>query len=186
MHAHKSILVLALGVFAPISAVPAGIMKSPASIVNGMQTGEALSNNGPAGDLNHDGFADVLIGSATYDNGQTDEGRVQVFLGSATGLQPQPAWSAESNEVEAYFGYDLGSGDFNGDGTSDIVASAFYADNGAFLFAGRVLVWYGGAVTPGNPAGLGPNGTFANADWQQAGATDNAYAANIAIGNFNG
>ena len=38
-----------------------------------------------AGDVNGDGFADVIVGALFYDNGQTDEGRAFVYLGSAIG-----------------------------------------------------------------------------------------------------
>ena len=39
-----------------------------------------------AGDVNDDGYADVIVGAPTYDNGQTDEGRAFVYHGSASGL----------------------------------------------------------------------------------------------------
>ena len=39
-----------------------------------------------AGDVNGDGYDDVLIGVPYYDNGQTQEGRVLVYHGSAGGL----------------------------------------------------------------------------------------------------
>jgi hypothetical protein len=39
-----------------------------------------------AGDVNGDGYSDVIIGAPYFDGGQTDEGKVFVYLGSATGL----------------------------------------------------------------------------------------------------
>ena len=38
-----------------------------------------------AGDVNGDGYADVIVGAPDYDNGQTDEGRAFVYHGSAAG-----------------------------------------------------------------------------------------------------
>ena len=54
-----------------------------------------------AGDVNGDGYADVIVG-APYDNGQTDEGRAFVYHGSADGPERStPAWTAESNQAGA-------------------------------------------------------------------------------------
>ena len=39
-----------------------------------------------AGDVNGDGYADVIVGALFYDAGQTDEGAAFVFLGSASGI----------------------------------------------------------------------------------------------------
>ena len=57
-----------------------------------------------AGDVNGDGYADVIVGAPNYDNGQTDEGRAFVYLGSAAGLAAAPAWTAESDQASARFG----------------------------------------------------------------------------------
>ncbi len=39
-----------------------------------------------AGDVNGDGYADVIVGAYFYDAGQADEGAAFVFLGSASGI----------------------------------------------------------------------------------------------------
>ena len=54
-----------------------------------------------AGDVNGDGYGDLLVGADTYDHGEADEGRAIVYYGSATGLSPTPNWSAESNVAGA-------------------------------------------------------------------------------------
>lgn len=45
----------------------------------------------PAGDVNGDGFADVLVGAPYYDNRQTNGGRAFLYLGSAAGLSTIPS-----------------------------------------------------------------------------------------------
>jgi hypothetical protein len=115
---------------------------------------------GTAGDVDGDGYADVIVGAPLYDGGQTDEGKVYVYLGDAGGLGTAPAWTAESNQAGARFGAAVGTaGDVNGDGYSDVVAGAPAYDDTS-TDEGRAFVWYG------SETGLGANGTPANADWQ--------------------
>jgi hypothetical protein len=49
-----------------------------------------------AGDVNGDGYADAMVGAYLHDDGQADEGRAFVYLGSAAGLGAAAAWTAES------------------------------------------------------------------------------------------
>ena len=96
-----------------------------------------------AGDVNGDGFSDVIVGAYVYDNGQTDEGRAFVYHGSATGLSLSSAWTAESDQATAFFGFSVGTaGDVNGDGFSDVIVGAWLYDNGS-SDEGRAFVYYG-------------------------------------------
>jgi hypothetical protein len=77
---------------------------------------------GTAGDVNGDGYADVIVGAPDYDNGQNAEGRAFVYHGSATGLRRTADWTAESNRSLFFFGDSVGTaGDVNGDGYDDII-----------------------------------------------------------------
>ena len=76
------------------------------------------------GDVNGDGYADVIVGANTYDNGQADEGRAYVYLGSAAGLVATPAWTAESDR-RRYSAISVATaGDINGDGYADVIVGA--------------------------------------------------------------
>jgi hypothetical protein len=98
-----------------------------------------------AGDVNGDGFSDVIVGAWLFDNGQTDEGAAFVYHGSASGLSATPNWTAESNKVGAQFGNSVASaGDVNGDGYSDVIVGAFGFANGE-AFEGRAFVYHGSA-----------------------------------------
>ena len=107
-----------------------------------------------AGDVNGDGYADVIVGAYLFDNGQANEGRVWVYLGGPSGLGVSPSWTAESDQAEANFGISAGTaGDVNGDGYADVVVGAPYYDNGQ-TNEGRAYIFYGSA-----------NGLGASPDW---------------------
>src|SRR5262245_49391298 len=57
-----------------------------------------------AGDVNGDGFSDVIVGAYRFDDGQTDEGKVFVYLGSAEGPRSTADWTAENDQAFAVFG----------------------------------------------------------------------------------
>ncbi|MEJ2748974.1 MAG: integrin alpha, partial [Anaerolineae bacterium] len=80
-----------------------------------------------AGDVNHDGYDDLIVGAPHYDNGQEVGGTVFLFLGSATGLNQtgQSDWTAVGGVVDAAVGTSVSSaGDVNNDGFDDIIVGA--------------------------------------------------------------
>ena len=138
--------------------------------------GEGLGDSvSSAGDVNGDGYSDVLIGSSRYTNGEKNEGRALLYLGSSSGPGSIPAWTAESNRVNGRFGsgYDseggvMSAGDVNGDGYSDIMITAEYGSS--FIEpVGGLFLWLGGQTgicAPSSvPSGLGVCGEPSNATW---------------------
>ena len=84
-----------------------------------------------AGDVNGDGYDDVIVGSPNYSNGETAEGRVMIFPGSASGVLTTAIFDMESNQANAELGYSVSrAGDMNSDGFSDAAVGARYFDNG--------------------------------------------------------
>jgi FG-GAP repeat protein len=138
------------------------------------------------GDFNGDGFADLAIGLPHEDGAlpgdvglEEDSGQVVVIYGAPTGLGRGPGgsevpvilpqfWSQRSPGIPGdsqaldEFGTALASGDFNGDGFSDLaigiphktVSILFNGTNLLFSNAGRVIIIYGSpnGLTATDPA----------------------------------
>ena len=125
----------------------AGLSATAAWTAEGGQPGAAFGHSlASAGDVDGDGFDDVVIGAPSFDNGQADEGRAFLYRGSATALSTSPAWTAESDQASALFGDAVaGAGDVNGDGFADILIGADNYSNGQ-ANEGRAAVYLGSAA----------------------------------------
>ncbi len=103
------------------------------------------------GDLNGDGYSDVLVGEPGY-NG--DQGRLHTFRGSTTGLPTSATARMDGGSVGDRFTVGLaGAGDVNADGYSDAVASAPFALSGDVGGFNVLTGGAGGFTSPSVPAG---------------------------------
>ncbi len=93
----------------------------------------SISSSIVAGDFDGDGYNDLAIGDPDYrptNPASSGNGRVRLFLGSASGLNPVPAWTLLSVRP----GEDLASslaavGDLNNDGYGDLLVGGTATDN---------------------------------------------------------
>jgi hypothetical protein len=125
--------------------------------------GQFGTSVGTAGDVNGDGYADVIVGAPYYDHPNTDEGLAWVYLGGDPEPDTVPHWDGEGDQDNAHYGYAVGTaGDVNGDGYSDIIVGA--PDwNGAETNEGRAWVYHGS-----------PGGVRDEYAWRQQGGSFNA------------
>ncbi len=166
---HKNIIAininLAQAIF-PITIDPLSTTPSTQVVFTQAQAQMGYSVSS-AGDVNGDGFSDVIVGAPLYDNGQTDEGAVFVYYGSSNGLNTSAAWSVEGNQTLSVFsgtyiftstGFGTSvseAGDVNNDGYGDVIIGAPFFTNGN-NGEGKVFLYYGSAT--GLPAL--PNWTY--------------------------
>lgn len=108
----------------------------------GDRFGESISE---AGDLNGDGFADLVVGAVLSDSAGVDAGRAYVYFGGP-GVDATPDLVLDGEAAGDEFGRARGiSGpcDLNGDGWTDLAVSGRRNDTIA-RDEGRVYVYFGG------------------------------------------
>jgi len=95
------------------------------------------------GDLNNDGYYDVIVGGHLNDACGTDAGRAYIYFGGAA-MDNVPDLVLNGSFSEDRFGSSVSvAGDINGDGYDDVVAGASYNDSAA-TDAGAAYVYFGG------------------------------------------
>jgi hypothetical protein len=98
-----------------------------------------------AGDVNGDGYDDVIVGAMLNDAGGTDAGRAYVFFGGP-GADAVADLTLTGAAAGDRFGGSVGTaGDVNGDNRADLIVGAPFNGAGG-SFAGRAYVFYGGPL----------------------------------------
>jgi len=131
-------------VFGKASGFAANIDLSSLEGTTGFKlSGEAAGDNSgisvaSAGDVNGDGFADVIVGAHRADPHGSDSGASYVVFGKASGfaanidlssLDGATGFKLSGEAAGDYSGYSVASaGDVNGDGFADLIIGAKYAD----------------------------------------------------------
>ncbi|MDB6171285.1 MAG: repeat protein [Chthoniobacteraceae bacterium] len=188
-------------IFGQATPFAASVGLSTLTGANGFKiSGEAAGDNAgravsSAGDINNDGFSDLLIGAPMADSNGIDSGSGYVIFGKATGFPANIALSSltgtdgfklNGEGISHYAGHAVSSaGDINGDGFDDLLIGAPGA-NPHGISSGAAYVVLGKAS--GFPATVelsalaAPNGFRING----VAKGDNAGFAVGAAGDFNG
>jgi cysteine-rich repeat protein len=100
-----------------------------------------------AGDVNGDGFDDVVIGADGYHGSAgKNSGKVYLFLGSSSGLSTSPSWTMEGENQDDRFSAPSGSGDVNGDGFDDVLVGAWGYNDSMGNNTGKVYLFLGNST----------------------------------------
>ena len=97
-----------------------------------------------AGDINGDGFPDLIAGLPSFSAGQTRGGVARLYQGTPNGISSD-FQQLEANQAEAQFGFSVaGVGDLNNDGFDDVAIGAPLHD-GTQNDQGAVYIYLGSA-----------------------------------------
>ena len=161
------------GIVRVFLGTPSGLAANPVWTVHG---GQAVAQMGAwmhtAGDINGDGYDDVLVAAPMWDGATVDCGQARLYLGGVQGVSETPAWTFEGAGTNSHLGTMVaGAGDVNGDGFPDVViGEPLYSDEG-HPERGRVLLFLGGKA-----------GLSRTSNWQALGPVSYMHFGYVTLG----
>ncbi|MEU6259539.1 FG-GAP-like repeat-containing protein [Streptomyces sp. NPDC047043] len=147
------------GVIEYLSYDPEGYDSHPESDYVGTELTAADGHQGVIGDINGDGYGDLVLGD--HEDPRSDKttghkgGQISVWYGGPNGPDPAQAPTVinqdtagvpGAGETDDRFGFSLAVGDINGDKYADVAVGAFDEDNGSAKDSGSVTVLFGSAT----------------------------------------
>ncbi|MFF4398182.1 FG-GAP and VCBS repeat-containing protein [Streptomyces sp. NPDC001480] len=137
------------------------------------ETGDRFGWDLDLGDVNHDGYQDLVVSSPMEDiGGVTDTGQVTVLYGSATGINTatraqsfaqSTAGVPDNDEKQDLFGVDVKLDDITGDGKADLLVGSYEnGGDGALTYLpsnGTKITTTGSRAISASAVGVSTTGT---------------------------
>jgi len=119
--------------------------KTAAIIFTGAAGGDGLGLSvASAGDVNGDGYSDVIVGAPYNNAGGSNAGRAYVYFNSLTGTDiPDEIYAGPAAGDNSGFSV-ASAGDVNGDGFIDVIVGAPNNISGGHTNPGRAYIYFGG------------------------------------------
>ncbi|MEU0784427.1 FG-GAP-like repeat-containing protein [Streptomyces sp. NPDC006173] len=119
--------------------------QSSSGVPGASETSDRFGTELAHGDLNHDGYGDLVVGTPQEDvGGDADGGSVTILWGGSSGLSGGTTISDPNASGHDRFGQSLAVGDFTGDGRTDLAVGSTGKD---------VWIFKGGFTKSGGAAG---------------------------------
>lgn len=153
--------------------------------------GESVSG---AGDVNGDGYADIIVGANFADPNGSASGKASVYFGGAS-MNTAPAFTFAGPHADAQLGsWVSGAGDVDGSGYDDVIIGAHFANIPGAPTAGKAYVIFGGEDPSSNVADLVLSGSHADEQFGESvsaagrvtGSAPDAFLVGAHFNNSNG
>jgi hypothetical protein len=128
-----------------------GLSATPDWEMEGEQMGAHFGCAVTSGDLNGDGYSDVIIGADEYDASEEKQlvGKVYVYYGSGSGPGTTPGWTFMGDVAKSHVGSSLATANVNEDYSSKciyddlIIGAPNYDERAQLYYYGKVYVFHG-------------------------------------------